>query len=76
MSEIRLLTFQIPQPAWQEDELLSEMVNVDRWVAKNLVRLFDSENTIPFIARYRRELTCDMSPEALRQARDALDTVK
>lgn len=70
------LTFQIPQAAWQEDELLSEMVNVDRWVAKNLVKLFDSENTIPFIARYRRELTRDMSPEALRQARDALDTVK
>lgn len=56
--------------------MLSEMINVDRWVAKNLVRLFDNENTIPFIARYRRELTSDMSPEALRQARDALDTVK
>lgn len=72
----KCFTFQVPQPAWQEGELLSEMINVDRWVANNLVRLFDNENTIPFIARYRRELTSDMSPKALRLARDALDTVK
>ncbi|PSN57378.1 hypothetical protein C0J52_02903 [Blattella germanica] len=36
-------------------------------IASNVIRLLDEKNTIPFIARYRNELTDNMSPEKLRE---------
>lgn len=49
--------------AWTAEELLSNLQNIDRTTSANIVRLFDEDNTIPFICRYRRELTGNMDPE-------------
>ena len=57
------------QKPWKEHELLSEMQNIELETAKNIIRLFQEENTIPFICRYRRELIGDMSPDELRDVK-------
>lgn len=64
-----------PGPLWQESDLLGEMLHLNIHLARNIIRLFDNDNTIPFIARYRRELTGDMGPEELRKAKDCYDSI-
>lgn len=49
----------------QEFSLKNEQVN-------NTLKLIDEGNTIPFIARYRKEMTGDMSDVLLRQFNDRL----
>ena len=49
----------------QEFSLKDEQVN-------NTLKLIDEGNTIPFIARYRKEMTGDMSDVLLRQFNDRL----
>lgn len=49
----------------QEFSLKDEQVN-------NTLKLIDEGNTIPFIARYRKEMTGDMSDVLLRQFNDKL----
>ncbi|XP_046397929.1 S1 RNA-binding domain-containing protein 1 isoform X2 [Ischnura elegans] len=64
------------QAAWEEAQVLSEDLALDYWIAKNIVRLLDEDNTIPFIARYRKEMTGNMSPEDLRKVKEAYETLK
>ncbi|MBZ0305764.1 MAG: RNA-binding transcriptional accessory protein, partial [Anaerolineae bacterium] len=40
------------------------------------IRLFDEGNTIPFIARYRKELTEGLDEEQLRQLHELLDSLR
>lgn len=40
------------------------------------IRLFDEGNTVPFIARYRKELTDGLDEEQLRQLHDLLDSLR
>jgi uncharacterized protein len=40
--------------------------------ATNIVNLIDEGNTIPFIARYRKELTGSMDDQVLREFNDRL----
>jgi uncharacterized protein len=40
---------------------------------QSAVQLFDEGNTIPFVARYRKELTGSLDEEQLRQVADRLD---
>ncbi|KAB2905371.1 MAG: RNA-binding transcriptional accessory protein [Anaerolineae bacterium] len=40
------------------------------------IRLLDEGNTIPFIARYRKELTDGLDEEQLRQLHDLLDSLR
>jgi len=49
---------------------------VDLRVVQNIINLLDQENTIPFIARYRKELTDGMPPEKLRDVKDSYDLAK
>lgn len=44
-------------------------------ISKNLIRLFQSGNTIPFIARYRRDQTENMTPEKLREVKDTFEEI-
>ena len=37
-------------------QVLSERTDIELWVCANIIRLFNDDNTIPFIIRYRREL--------------------
>ena len=42
------------------------------WQVENTVNLIDSDNTIPFIARYRKEMTGSMDDQQLRELHDRL----
>uniref|UniRef100_A0A8C5MCC5 S1 RNA-binding domain-containing protein 1 n=1 Tax=Leptobrachium leishanense TaxID=445787 RepID=A0A8C5MCC5_9ANUR len=61
---------------WNFVEVLSEKTNVDPWVCSNLIKLFKEENTIPFIARYRKELINDLDAEALREVQQGLEDLR
>lgn len=50
-------------PLWDFSEVLSETTGVRLQVAKNIVKLINEENTLPFIARYRKSMIDHMSPE-------------
>ncbi|XP_055524195.1 uncharacterized protein YdcI [Wyeomyia smithii] len=60
---------------WEDHDLLAEMQNIDRHTARNIIRLFEEENTIPFIYRYRRELIGDMTPDDLRDVKLAYNQI-
>ena len=47
-------------------EQLKEEFNLKEFQVKNTIELIDGGNTIPFIARYRKEMTGEMSDEVLR----------
>lgn len=61
---------------WREHELLAEIEEIDGQIARNIVKLFDEENTIPFIARYRKELTGCMDPDTLRKVKQTYEHIK
>ena len=52
--------------------ILEKEFNVKREHIDNTVKLIDEGNTIPFIARYRKEMTGEMSDVVLRQLYDRL----
>ena len=56
-------------------QLASELDKDPRHV-ENVVRLLDEGNTIPFIARYRKEATNAMDDQVLRQLADRLEYLR
>ena len=44
--------------------------------AKNIVALLDEGNTIPFIARYRKEMTGHIDDQVLRELADRLNYLR
>jgi len=61
---------------WNEIDYLAEIEAIDRCVASSIIRLLDEDNTIPFIARYRKEMTGNMSPEKLCKVKDSYESIK
>ncbi|XP_041034532.1 S1 RNA-binding domain-containing protein 1 isoform X1 [Carcharodon carcharias] len=61
------------QMNWNITQVLSERTNTEAWACANLIRLFKEENTIPFIARYRKELTNNMDADTLREVQQTLE---
>lgn len=53
-------------------EKLIEEFNLKPFQAENTIKLIDEGNTIPFIARYRKEVTGSLSDEVLRSFYDRL----
>lgn len=51
---------------------ISKELNIDKNKVKNTIKLIDEGNTIPFIARYRKEVTGNLSDEVLRKLNDRL----
>ena len=47
-------------------DLISEELLVKKYQVENAIKLIDEGNTIPFIARYRKEVTGGLSDEQLR----------
>lgn len=47
-------------------DILTDEFKIERWQTENTVELIDDGNTIPFIARYRKEKTGTLSDEVLR----------
>lgn len=70
--DVKKLKISIKDETWIKD-LLVEKEKIHVSVAHSLVGLFEAGNTIPFIARYRRHLTQDLSPEKLRKIKDTFE---
>ncbi len=51
---------------------LAEELEVQRWQVEAAVKLIDDGNTIPFIARYRKEATGSLNDEVLRKLYERL----
>lgn len=61
---------------WTDIDYVSEINNVDKRIAENVVKLFKEDNTIPFIARYRKNMTGSMEPDKLRALLDSFEQAK
>lgn len=57
-------------------QVLSERTNIELWVCANIIRLFNDDNTIPFIIRYRKELVNNLDADSLREVRQTLDELR
>ena len=51
---------------------LKEELNVEKWQVDAAVKLIDEGNTIPFISRYRKEVTGSLNDEVLRNLNERL----
>ena len=51
---------------------LTEELNIKKWQSEAAVKLIDEGNTIPFIARYRKEATGELNDEVLRKLYERL----
>ena len=53
-------------------QVLSQELQVKKWQVEAAVKLIDEGNTIPFISRYRKEVTGSLNDEQLRQLHERL----
>ena len=51
---------------------MSQELNIKTWQTEAVIKLIDEGNTIPFIARYRKEATGALNDEVLRQFHERL----
>lgn len=51
---------------------LAEEFQIKQWQVDNAVKLLDEGNTVPFIARYRKEATGELDDQLLRELSDRL----
>ncbi|XP_056677231.1 S1 RNA-binding domain-containing protein 1 isoform X2 [Monodelphis domestica] len=61
---------------WDMVQVLSERTSIEPWVCANIICLFNDDNTIPFIARYRKELINNLDADALREVQQALEELR
>ncbi|XP_055972199.1 S1 RNA-binding domain-containing protein 1 [Sorex fumeus] len=61
---------------WDIVQVLSERMCIEPWVCANIIRLFNDDNTIPFIVRYRKELINNLDADSLREVRQTLDELR
>lgn len=54
------------------NKILGMELNLKEWQVKNTIELIDAGNTIPFIARYRKEATGEMDDTTLRNFHERL----
>ena len=54
------------------NQKLTEELGVQRWQVDAAVKLIDEGNTIPFISRYRKEVTGSLDDEQLRKLHERL----
>lgn len=55
---------------------ISKELNIKTWQVENTIELIDGGNTIPFIARYRKEQTGELSDTELRQLGERLEYLR
>ena len=48
-------------------ETLQNELNLTNWQVEKVIKLIDDGNTIPFIARYRKDVTGSLNDETLRK---------
>ena len=56
----------------QINEMIAQKLGVKNWQVEAAVKLIDEGNTIPFIARYRKEATGTLTDEQLRELGESL----
>ncbi|XP_016059578.1 PREDICTED: S1 RNA-binding domain-containing protein 1 isoform X3 [Miniopterus natalensis] len=61
---------------WDIVQVLSERTNIEPWVCGNIIRLFNDDNTIPFIVRYRKELINNLDADYLREVQQTLEELR
>ncbi|MBE6499295.1 MAG: RNA-binding transcriptional accessory protein [Methanobrevibacter thaueri] len=54
------------------EKTLQKELNIDNWQVKKVIKLLDNGNTIPFIARYRKDITGSLNDETLRKFNERL----
>lgn len=57
-------------------DILTEEFSLKKWQIENTIELIDDGNTIPFIARYRKEKTGSLNDEILRTLSDRLSALR
>ncbi len=57
-------------------EILAQNVNLPIHKVKNTVDLLDGDNTVPFIARYRKEVTGTLDEEQILNIKEEWDRLK
>ena len=57
-------------------EQLTKEFNIKQWQAENTIKLLDEGNTVPFIARYRKEVTGSLDDQLLRELFDRLEYLR
>lgn len=57
-------------------ETLAEELNIKAEYAQNIVNLLDEGNTVPFIARYRKEMHGAMDDQTIRNLADRLEYLR
>jgi len=62
--------------SWSISEVLSERVQCDPKDVEGVVRLLDEDNSVPFIARYRKEQTNFLELGKLREIKENLDELR
>lgn len=55
---------------------LKDELKVERWQVEAAVKLIDEGNTIPFISRYRKEVTGSLNDEVLRTLYERLNYLR
>ena len=55
---------------------LSQLFNIKEEYAQNIINLLDDGNTIPFIARYRKEMHGSMDDQLIRKFSEKLDYLR
>lgn len=61
---------------WTTIDYISEINKVDKHIVKKVIKLFQEDNTIPFIARYRKNMTGSMEPDQLRALKESFEEAK
>ncbi|XP_036922532.1 S1 RNA-binding domain-containing protein 1 isoform X2 [Sturnira hondurensis] len=62
--------------SWDIVQVLSERTSIEPWVCANIIRLFNDDNTIPFIVRYRKELINNLDADYLREVQQTLEELR
>ncbi|MBQ1218084.1 MAG: RNA-binding transcriptional accessory protein, partial [Clostridia bacterium] len=60
----------------QESVILSSEFKIRGDLTENIIKLIDDGNTIPFIARYRKEMTGSCDDQVLREFADRLQYLR
>lgn len=62
--------------AFDIEQVLSDELGIQLWQTQAAIKLIDEGNTIPFIARYRKEVTGSLNDETLRKFMERLEYLR
>jgi uncharacterized protein len=57
-------------------EILSNELNIQAWQVEKAIELLDAGNTVPFISRYRKEMTGSLDDSCLRRLEERLTSLR